>query len=344
MIKTYNLTNPEREIRYEHIDVIRGLAILLVVLGHSIGNEANPLNKFILAFHMPLFFILSGALAKTGHNVNFKTLILKKTRTLLIPQVTLGVITYLYDILIEVFIQGNSSVFDFNLLGYILQWWFLIVLFFAEILFYIISKNINLQKNKGKLLVFGLFFTLTLMIQLYPSKVDGVPLHLDILPMGFLFFLLGYYFSNLIKSKALKNYDLNGGFLMLIPILMIISNLNLPVTMYNNEYGNLLLFGISSLLGIYLTHILGWHLKDNLYLEFLGKNSVIIYVLQFKVIQIVRRVVIILFSTLSESTVEYIQYLLIFIISTIILMTFTVVCDKYLGFLFGKKAKYHRLK
>lgn len=41
------------------IDVARGMAILLVILGHCIGNLSDPGNRFILAFHMPIFFFLS---------------------------------------------------------------------------------------------------------------------------------------------------------------------------------------------------------------------------------------------------------------------------------------------
>lgn len=53
------------------LDALRGLAILLVVLGHSISNAVNlyqattynPLyyvSSFIYTFHMPLFFLVSG--------------------------------------------------------------------------------------------------------------------------------------------------------------------------------------------------------------------------------------------------------------------------------------------
>lgn len=46
--------------RIPYIDVFRGLLMLLVVLGHSIGNTDEIMNKIILSFHMPAFFMLSG--------------------------------------------------------------------------------------------------------------------------------------------------------------------------------------------------------------------------------------------------------------------------------------------
>lgn len=50
--------------RIEWLDSARGIAIILVVLGHCIGYIDDPLNKVILSFHMPAFFFLSGICMK----------------------------------------------------------------------------------------------------------------------------------------------------------------------------------------------------------------------------------------------------------------------------------------
>ena len=42
------------------IDVTKGIAILLVILGHSLVGL--KINDYIFAFHMPVFFITSGIL------------------------------------------------------------------------------------------------------------------------------------------------------------------------------------------------------------------------------------------------------------------------------------------
>ena len=51
--------------RVEYIDVARGIAMLLVILGHCNQTVDCTLNRFILSFHMPLFFFLSGIFATT---------------------------------------------------------------------------------------------------------------------------------------------------------------------------------------------------------------------------------------------------------------------------------------
>jgi fucose 4-O-acetylase-like acetyltransferase len=48
------------------IDFIKSIGILLVVLGHI----NSPFGKFIYSFHMPLFFIISGAFILGNNNLN----------------------------------------------------------------------------------------------------------------------------------------------------------------------------------------------------------------------------------------------------------------------------------
>ena len=46
--------------RLQHIDIAKGIAICLMVYGHTNSYGMS----FIYSFHMPLFFILSGYLTK----------------------------------------------------------------------------------------------------------------------------------------------------------------------------------------------------------------------------------------------------------------------------------------
>lgn len=63
--------------RSESIDIVKGIAIVLVVYGHvlrglesaSIASDGNFFklgNKLLYSFHMPLFFILSGLFFKSS--------------------------------------------------------------------------------------------------------------------------------------------------------------------------------------------------------------------------------------------------------------------------------------
>lgn len=68
--------------RYEWMDVAKGIAILLMILAHT--SVPEPVNRFIFAFHMPLFFIASGYCTNWYKN-KFLQLVVHKSRTLLIP-------------------------------------------------------------------------------------------------------------------------------------------------------------------------------------------------------------------------------------------------------------------
>ncbi len=78
------------------IDVARGIAILLVVLGHCIGDLNDPGNRFILAFHMPLFFFISG-MCISEKVIPLKEYLMKKIRTLLMPQFVLGTMNFILN-------------------------------------------------------------------------------------------------------------------------------------------------------------------------------------------------------------------------------------------------------
>lgn len=64
--------------RNKTIDVLKGIGILLVMLGHQ--NLA--IGHFIYSFHMPLFFIISGYLYKKK---NVKESVIKDFQSLIIP-------------------------------------------------------------------------------------------------------------------------------------------------------------------------------------------------------------------------------------------------------------------
>ena len=48
------------------VDVLKGLGIILVVVGHNFGGLTK---QIIFLFHMPLFFFLSGYLFKKNDNI-----------------------------------------------------------------------------------------------------------------------------------------------------------------------------------------------------------------------------------------------------------------------------------
>ncbi len=71
--------------------MLKGFGILLMVLGHMWFNHLNY-ETYIYAFHMPLFFVISGYLYKTPANLGAS--VKKKMRTLLVPYFFFGLLYY----------------------------------------------------------------------------------------------------------------------------------------------------------------------------------------------------------------------------------------------------------
>lgn len=75
------------------IDNLRGIAILLVVLGHVVNNPI--VLKVISSFHVPLFFIISGILIELNtswKNLSNKNLVMIKAKKLLYPYAVFSIL------------------------------------------------------------------------------------------------------------------------------------------------------------------------------------------------------------------------------------------------------------
>lgn len=124
--------------RYDYIDRTKGLAILLVVMGHVLlfslymngGADQSLCFKLISQFHMPLFIFLSGLVVKVTEISWSKcaTDIWKRIRTLLVPFFVFGVLlTYTRNGNVVTFITAQMKY------GY----WYLWVLFELYLLHYV---------------------------------------------------------------------------------------------------------------------------------------------------------------------------------------------------------------
>lgn len=75
------------------IDIMKGIGILLVVFGHTFHE-----SQAIYSFHMPLFFILSGASsAFSKHDFSLS----RRFRAIMVPYFCFSLLSFLYWVLIE---------------------------------------------------------------------------------------------------------------------------------------------------------------------------------------------------------------------------------------------------
>lgn len=183
-----------RKQRNEYLDELKGIAILLVVLGHIIQYVYAPLNfddnicfRVIYSFHMPLFMFLSGyTLQYTKQTCSFQWL-KKRFRGLYIPFISWAII----DVLIY-----NRKHFIDTLLNKLIYpengLWFLFVLGEISIVMYL-AGVFSKKYLKNSDITYVIF---NLILLLLPFKIFAIGL----LKLHYTFFLIGYLLPKYLKK------------------------------------------------------------------------------------------------------------------------------------------------
>lgn len=253
--------------RIEYIDVMRGIGIVIMCLGHSIARLDDPVNTFISIFHMPLFFFVSGMLFYNKKLEKFADFLKKKIFSLLVPQLVLTILIVAEQLLISVVKKDASIFLGIDILSIVLGW-FLIVLFVVEIILYFVFKLI--KKKLHIALITAVFLVGFLLC-------NHDIMYLQQILCATFFALLGYLLRPIIERFYEKN---KGGYLLpLLFLVAILSHINThPVGMYMNQYGNKFIFIIGAFLGIIAVADASFIFKDFKPLQFFGKNSIIVYI------------------------------------------------------------------
>ena len=164
------MNNKEMPVVLHWVNSAKGIGVVLVIVGHLLySSNLQMLNKFIYAFHMPLFFILSGYVQGKITNNEY---IVKKFRRILLPFINFAIIGFLSFGLLLLY-KGNPLLVvlidSFYVLGKISNHplWFLIVLFETYFFCYLFKIN---SLNKKKINIWGtIAFALGGVLYSYPE-------------------------------------------------------------------------------------------------------------------------------------------------------------------------------
>ena len=286
------------------IDKLKGLGIILTVIGHS----GSPFSPIIYLFHMPLFYFLSGYTFKENNIYDIKGLIKRRYKSIYIPFLKYSLIFILFH---NIFVKLNfytlnlyydKSTFLINLFKNFMfitteqllgAFWFLTSIFITNILYAILKKHC--ENKQSKYINSSVFFLFLLNITVFSKNIEfNIPLlsyyflMIRISCSGILFFHLGNLCN---KYKIL--YKINVNFIYLvIAILFLFINTNYgSVSMGSNEYGSSpTFFIINSLIGIYVAYCIAKYITNKFITDifiFLGKNTIDIlalHMISFKLI------------------------------------------------------------
>lgn len=196
--------------RIHWIDFAKGLAILLVVLGH-VSFLPEPIHAGIYSFHMPLFFFLSGLLIFRKKEA-FGSFVLKKSWTLIWPYyVFLGIQFIVFYGAYKVgFNHAGLYLPDWTSLLGLSELWFLFVLFFIQLLlfpFYRSNASPKKAVGGGILLIFVVYLLtadcFTMSVPFEQFRGSTLPFGGDLLFLGASFVVLGMASKDYLLDKRI---------------------------------------------------------------------------------------------------------------------------------------------
>lgn len=191
--------------RIIYIDQLKGLAILLVVMGHVCSKsfliDDTEFNYFYSSFHMPLFMFLSGLFAYKGiaywDTTEFLMFLRKKSLRILIPFIVWGgcLSLFTHRTLTDIYTGIDPSL------------WFLPALFYCMIWGFVTYKIVSLIKI-GKPICINILVNIILYISLfacYKSFLNSIPFLLSSIKL-YPFFIVGTWIS---KYDIIKKLFIN---------------------------------------------------------------------------------------------------------------------------------------
>jgi fucose 4-O-acetylase-like acetyltransferase len=288
-----------------HITIAKGIGILLVAFGHNplVGLPSSWLFTFVYAFHMPLFFFLSGIFFRP--EVDFWRLFKQKSAALLKPYITTLVLLSLFFIFIKKIPAEPYFTGMVYGIGSSIAWvplWFLPHLWLVFLCVWGIHRALATTIKKIPVLWLLLLLWLTfgyflaryfqqpiLSITGFLPNFElnrphiGLPFTLDMLPLTSFYFILGFALRNYVIMLPIKP--------PLLPWLTLSSFGSLGLLTYlvpatldfdMRKYDSLWLSTSYALLGIFATLSLAKLCEKQLQirriLTYLGSASLIIFI------------------------------------------------------------------
>lgn len=276
--------------RISWIDICRGIAIILVLYGHALSNDTQ--RFLIYAFHMPLFFFLSGIVFRPNATKKFYTVITKNFKTILLPYFLFAILTFIADYIL---LQPHQYTYDEIMkqiygvfygngnngyLAYNVALWFLPCLFLAKVFFALLVRIIRDKKVVILTLIISALIGYLLSTFQRDTKLF---FGLETAFTGIVFFGAGYLWNT---NEKLKHLFIKRKILLLV--IAVISAITFAwlnfhfygsqIDMRLNRLNNYYFFYLGAFSGIAASIVLSMIINKNSFLEYFGKYSLILFV------------------------------------------------------------------
>lgn len=281
------MLNKKKE-KIEILDILRGISILFIVLGHQ--PIKTEILKYIFVFHVYIFFFISGATYDENKIKKTASFILKNIKKLLVPY-------FIYSLIWIVFFRYYSIKPEITFIGeftFYLQAlkaifygtdgvihlgpaWFLVCLFTVRILYHFLRKCI-----KNNTLLICILVSLSMIGYYWSNHYSTIipPFSIHTALIAILFYGIGNLSKDFIINLKGNKYNIYA--FILLTIITYLSSKNMPLILVINNTNlinyPLIIFGASCgiLSYLILSRIVLNLTKIKNILIFFGENTIII--------------------------------------------------------------------
>ena len=272
--------------RIQYIDVLRGFAIILVVLGHALeknGYSDSFLHNIIYSFHMPLFFCISGfvtmyswKLDKGAHITDYFRYIWRKFIAIMLPFFVWSLIVNPLFLSSSFERSYDALLSSMNAIANNTSYWFLPCLFILISINAIWNYIVNvIRKPKTEILILLLLMSCVAALSRLNDYARSVLSY-------FIPFFIGVFCARYAKLYEMLVNDKK---IYAIAIVLFC----LLVGYFENGVTNRLIRLITGILSLPILFNLFANNKFNCvvteWMSILGKYTLVIYVLHFAVIR-----------------------------------------------------------
>lgn len=297
--------------RLSWLDVLKGIGIILVVIGHIYSNQT--IFNWLYSFHMPLFFVAAGWVYKE------KAIIIdvkRRIQTIVVPYFSFGLLILIYWQLIERrfrdsdigFVESFIGLFSgsYNNLEFNVHLWLLPCFFVTVVLFNVL---VNLGGRKIAYPVAALMSLIYILIPM-PELFWGV---------NRVFKYIGFYALGVALARRIKADQVVERKIALGGIALILIIVNFVLAHHGLTTG--IMWFVTAMFGVMGTGLVAMLIKQNRLLQYLGRISLMVLCIHGSVYRIVIKIVSIPLHMSTDAVRE--NLLLVLIVVTITL----VVCS-----------------
>ena len=297
--------------RMPWIDVLKGIGIILVVIGHVYSG--TTIYNWLYSFHMPLFFLAAGLVYKEKPIlIDLK----RRIQAVIVPYFSFGLFVLIYWYLVERRFRTSETGFIDSLLGLLsgqyskldfnVHLWFLPCFFITVVLF-------NVFVNLGNLITGIIAASLMSIIYIFVPLVD--------MPWGFdrVFKYIGFYAVGVLLANCKYIVEASRHIYKNIAFGIMMILMNFVLAYFNQTSGEM--WFVTAFIGTFGVLFLSLAIDKNRLLQYWGRISLVILCIHGPIYRIIVKIISIPLHISTEAVRES------FLLSIIVVVVSITICS-----------------